>query len=154
MQYKALISRFSMIVETVFAIMYLVTGILMVCLHISYCERKMTMFGEECNSMETSFLAVPVISFLCTAGWVSCVCLSFSVKSIWTLVHCVHYYFSSMSYYWECLHVQLCICMCMCVSVCVHVRACVCVCVCMYRAHVRARVWVWCIHSLFHETRL
>jgi len=76
MQYKPVISNFSMIVETVFALMYLVTGILMVRLHISYCENKMTMFGKECNSVETSFLAVTALTFLCAAGWVRCVCIS------------------------------------------------------------------------------
>ena len=114
MQYKALVSGFSMIMETVFAIMYLVTGILMVRLHISYCVSKSTIFGEECNSVETSFLAVPVISFLCTAGWVRCVwvCVSFNVKSMnigapSTLSFQQHELLLRV-----CMHVQLCVHVC------------------------------------------
>ena len=59
-----------MIMEALFAILFLVTGILLARLHTSYCVKKLMMFDEECNSVEISFVAVPVIFFLCTAGWV------------------------------------------------------------------------------------
>ncbi|XP_065896324.1 uncharacterized protein [Dysidea avara] len=68
--YKALLSGFGMIMEALFAILFLVTGILLARLHTSYCVKKLMMFDEECNSVEISFVAVPVIFFLCTAGWV------------------------------------------------------------------------------------
>jgi len=69
--------------ELIFATLFLVTGILLTRLHTSYCVDKLKMFGEECNDIEIGFIAIPVISFLCTAGWVSYVMSQLSMLIFW-----------------------------------------------------------------------